>query len=148
MPRKTIYLLLFIFMAYASYSQETKAEKDSIARNHSPVEGKAIVYFLRPTSFGALIKMNIECDSVHIGSTYAGKYVYTILDTGLHHFISRAENNASLDIKLEAGKLYYIKQKVKMGFLFAETGLELADEKDGKKYLGKCKLSKDNVFTE
>jgi hypothetical protein len=42
-------------------------------------------------------------------------------------------------------KIYYIKQEVKMGFAIAETGLKLVDEKEGQKYLQKCKLAKDNV---
>jgi len=50
-----------------------------------------------------------------------------------------------LEITVEAGKVYYIKQEVKMGFAIAETGLKPVEEKEGQKYLQKCKLAKDNV---
>ncbi len=105
------------------------------------------MFLLRPTAYGAIIKMNIDCDSLHIGSTKAGKYVYTILNRGAHTFISKSENNSTLNIIVEGGKIYYIKQQVKMGSLYAKTGLKLLNEVEGKKYLNRCRLSKDNVYS-
>ena len=64
-----------------------RVDKDSIAKQLMPIEGKAIVYIIRTSSFGVLIKMDIECDSLYIGSTYATQYLYTIHDPGLHQFI-------------------------------------------------------------
>ncbi len=126
--------------------RQALAQKDSAAKSLTPIEGKAIVYILRPTSFGAIVEMGIDCDGAHIGSTHAQKYVYTILDPGKHNFTSKAENNYSFYVDLEPGKIYYIKQEVKMGFVMAETKLAIVSEEDGKKYLNKCKLSKDNVY--
>ncbi|GGB18427.1 DUF2846 domain-containing protein [Puia dinghuensis] len=123
----------------------SRKEKDKIARSLTPADGKALVYILRPSGFGALIKMGVRCDSVHIGSTGAGQYVYTMLDPGTHSLMSTAENKSSLNIMVEAGKIYYIRQQVKMGFAFAETGLKLEDDQQGQKDLKKCKLAKDNV---
>jgi len=147
MKKKYKLLLTFLAVASIAFSQNTLEQKDSIAKSLLPIDGKAIVYLLRPSGFGTLVKMNLECDSVHIGSTKAFKYVYSILEPGTHTFLSKAENKKSLTITLESGKIYYIKQEVKMGVFFAETGLKLLDEGDGKKGLGKCSLSKDNVFS-
>jgi len=116
---------------------------DSVAKNLTPVEGKAIVYILRPSSMGTLIKIKIECNDRRIGSTKGKQYIYTMLDPGRHTFVSKSENRASLDVTLEAGKIYYIRQLVKMGALYARTGLELMDESNGKKALYSCKLSSD-----
>gem|GEM_PF-1283579 len=126
----------------------SRKEMDLKAKALTPAEGKALVYVLRPTGFGALIRMNLECDSVHIGSTKAENYVYAMLDPGTHTLVSKAENHSSLEVTLEAGKTYYVKQQVKMGFAFAETGLKLVDEQEGQKYLKKCKLAKDNVASK
>jgi hypothetical protein len=134
---KLILLSLFISISSIAFSQPAAEQKDS----------SAIVYIIRPTSFAFLIKMDIDCDSLHIGSTKAKKYVYTRVAPGKHVFVSRSENNYRFTLNVEAGKVYYIKQEVKLGALYAETALELLNEEDGKKYLSKCKLSKDNVFT-
>ncbi len=131
----------------AIIEEATPKQKDSVAKSLSPVQGKAIVYLLRPTDFGAIVKMNIDCDDIHIGSTTAERYVYTLVNPGTHVFVSKSENHSSLSITVEAGKIYYIKQQVKMGIFFAETKLKLLDDTEGKKYLSKCKLSKDNVYS-
>jgi hypothetical protein len=147
MQLRSTLLVVFISIVSLALGQNTAGQKDSIGKNPTPIDGKAIVYIIRSSSFGALIKMNVDCDSVHIGSTKAKRYIYTVITPGKHSFVSRSENDYTLDLDTEAGKIYYIKQEPKMGVLYAETKLEVLNEEDGKKYLAKCKLSKDNVYT-
>jgi len=147
MQAKLILSFLFVAVSSLAFSQNKLEQKDSIAKKLTPIEGKAIVYIIRPTSYAFLIKMNIECDSLHIGSTKAKKYVYTVLNPGKHTFTSKSENDYKFELDTEPGNVYYIKQEVKMGALYAETKLELLSIEDGKKYLDKCTLSKDNVYT-
>ena len=128
-------------------NQLTLQQKDSIAKNLTPIQGKAIVYIIRSTLLGAVIKMNIECNSIHIGSTKAEKYIYTILEPRTHTFLAKSKNKSSFELTVEAGKIYFIKQQVKMGFLFAQTGLKLITDEEGRKLLSKCKLSSDNLLT-
>ena len=125
----------------------SRKEKDKWAKSLKPDDGKALVYIVRPSMMGALIHMKVRCDSVPIGSTSAGNYVYAMLEPGKHTLTSHAENLATLDIVVEAGKVYYIRQRSEMGALYAETDLELVDEKDGQKYLKKCEIAKDNAAT-
>jgi hypothetical protein len=120
-------------------------DKDKMAKSLQPADGKALVYILRPAGLAMLIRMNVRCDSLHIGSTKAHNFVYTMLEPGQHTLMSFSENRAKLEITVEAGKVYFVKQEVTMGFAYAETGLTLLDEKEGQKYLQKCKLAKDNV---
>ena len=148
MKTKLKLLISFLLISSFSFSQTSLEQKDSIAKNLTQIGGKAIVYVLRPSSFGALIRQDINCDNVFVGSTKSRQYVYTVLDSGVHTFTSSSENVATLDVTLEAGKVYYIKQQVKMGVLYAETGLKLLDENEGKKYSEKCKLSKTNVYSK
>jgi hypothetical protein len=125
----------------------SRKQKDSLAKSLTPIEGKAIVYILRPSGFGGLIKMGVSVDSVRIGGTKAGNFLYAILPPGSHIFESRSENSVTLNLVLEAGKIYYIRQQVKMGFAFAETGLQQEDEKQGLKDLKHCDLAKDNIYS-
>lgn len=59
---------VFVFIASIGFGQ-TEKQKDSAVRNLAPIADSAIVYIMRPTSFGAAIKMDVHCDSVLIGTT-------------------------------------------------------------------------------
>src|SRR5258708_5882803 len=126
----------------------TPREKDIMPKTLKPTEGMALVYIIRRTAFATLIRMSVKCDSIRIGSTMANNYVYAMLPPGMHTLVSTAENHGSLDIMLEAGKTYYIKQQVKMGFAYAETGLKQMDDPEGQKDLQRCRLAKDNAASK
>jgi hypothetical protein len=147
MQKKLFLLGLIASICSIGFAQKDVEQKDSIAKNLSTINDKAIVYIIRSTEFGFLVKMNIDCDSVHIGSTLAKKYIYTILAAGKHVFTAKSENKFKLEMNLEAGKIYYLQQQVNMGLLYATTKLKILNEEDGKKYLKKCKLSKDNLYS-
>jgi len=121
---------------------------DEAAKNLAPIEGKAIVYFIRPSSLAKLVTIGVECDGNGLGSTKPKQYIYAILDPGKHTFTSHTENHASLDLTLEAGKIYYIQQKIKVGLVVARVGLEVMNESDGRKALNDCKLSSDILHGE
>jgi len=128
-------------------SDSNVAVTEIAGKNMTPIGEKATVYVIRNSIVGSLIRMVVECNGMKIGSTKAKQYLYTLLDPGAYTFVSTTpENKASLDITLEAGKTYYIKQKVKMGIVVARTGLELMNEADAKKALNDCKLSSDNIY--
>lgn len=110
--------------------------------NLQPEQGKAVVYILRPSTLGFAIPMNIECDGKVVGTNLGKNFIYFMADPGEHTVISYAENNDELKLNIEAGKVYYVLQKVKMGVLMARCKLELMDVSAGKSKLVKCNLSK------
>ncbi len=120
-------------------------EKDRMAKTLQPPVGKALVYVLRPSAMGMLIRMRVKCDGTNIGSTKGGNFLFAMVEPGQHTLLTASENDEMMDITVEAGKIYYVKQQAKMGVVYAETGLKLVDEKEGQKYLQKCRLAKDNV---
>lgn len=119
--------------------------EDSVARSLSPIADQAIVYILRP---GRYINpaMQITCNGNQVGITYEQTYLFTIIAPGTYTFTSSAENQSKLDITLEAGKIYYVEQQIKYGLAEARAHLVPVDEAKGKKFIEKCKLSKDNVY--
>jgi len=122
-------------------------EQGDQARNLTPPEGKALVYVVRPARIGMGVPMTVTCDSVEVGRTGGARFVYAVLDTGAHVFASKAENRSELPIVLEAGKTYYLEQKVTMGLLYARNKLVRLEEKEGREKLLKCYLSNDNSAT-
>ena len=106
-----------------------------------PQADQALVYVLRPSSLGTIVKMDVYTDGTYWGSTHGKRYLFAYLKPGPHQFESRAENKAQLDLVLEGGKTYYLEQQVKMGLLKARNKLNrIFETSEAEKKLRKCKL--------
>jgi len=61
-----------------------------------PTEGKAIVYVVRPSLLGGLVRFNVFVDdkepNSEMGYTRNGQYIYFCLLPGDHQILSKAEN--------------------------------------------------------
>lgn len=138
-----LFVFLVSFMAGCSAVGKMPTAVDLKIRDLSPPEGKALVYVLRPTSFGSIVKMEVTANGQYIGATGGKRYIYTILDPGKYIFSSKAENTSELHLVLEPGKTYYIEQKVKMGIIMARNELLRLDDIEGHRKLSQCSLSND-----
>jgi len=107
-----------------------------------PPQGKALVYVVRPNRAGGIIKFKFHVDGKHVGTTKSRQFLYSILNPGPHLFMSKAENRSEMQLNLEAGKTYFIKQKIKIGGLKARNQLIQVNEREGREMLQKCKLGK------
>jgi len=126
----------------AHHSQRT--DKDAQALPAQPAD-KALIYVIRPTHVGGLIQTKLAVDKKWVGVNRENNYFYIVLDPGPHYFCSQAENRSLLSLVVEAGKTYYLQQKITMGMMKARNDLEVLNEEDGKKGLAKCKRS---IFEE
>jgi hypothetical protein len=115
-------------------------------KNIVPPADKAVVYIIRPTIMGFAVPMRVDCDSFQVGWINAKTFLYTILDPGAHTFKCLAENEFHLDVNLEAGKVYYYEEQVKMGFAYARTKLKPLTDEEGVKRLEKCSISGSNRY--
>ena len=106
-----------------------------------PKEGKALVYVLRPAFVGFKIQTKLAVDGEWVGANRGRNYFFLDLDPGEHHFCSKAENRSSLALRLEAGKTYFIEQKIGMGLMKARNKLVLLSEGDGREKLAECHLA-------
>jgi uncharacterized protein DUF2846 len=159
------FIFFFIILSAAAFSQtaadsvsqkdttvknltlkQAKKLKDSITKNLVPPPGKAIIYIVRPTIMAFAVPMRLDCDSFQVGWISAKTYLYTILDSGEHTLKSLSENEFHLKVNLEAGKIYYIEQEIRMGILYARTKLKLLNDETGRKELGKCSISGHNTY--
>jgi len=105
-----------------------------------PPEGKALVYVVRPNRAGGLIKFKFHVDGKHVGTTKARRFLYSVLDPGPHLFMSKSENESEMQLNLEAGKTYFLKQKIKIGALKARNELIQVNESEGREMMQKCRL--------
>ena len=104
-----------------------------------PKTDKALVYVVRPTSFGAAIKSFFFCDDDVLGVNQGSSYFFAHIAPGKRVFWSKSENVDALELNVEAGQVYYIQQHVDLGAFRARTRIELLDDAAGKEALAKCK---------
>jgi len=88
---------------------------------------KAVVYFLRPNTMGALINFTFYDGDELIARFNGGKYYRYECAPGIHVFWARSENRSYVEADLAAGKIYVIEALPVMGGLKAQVLLMPVD---------------------
>jgi len=126
-------------------NSDIEVKGDYALKKLSPPEGKALIYIIRPPKYNAAVAdFRVEIGQFVIGSTQAKRFLYTFVKPGKHILSGKAGNLSELPIEVQAGKTYFVKQKVKSGWIRVNNELILLEESEGEKLLKKCKLSGDN----
>jgi hypothetical protein len=129
-------------------SKEIKYSTKTDKKQHpvpEPPADKALIFVIRPTMWGNKVQTKLAVDGEWMGVNRGDNYFFFTLDPGEHYFCSDSENRSLVTLKVEAGKTYYLQQKIKMGMWKARNKLVVLDEAEGKKGLAECHLS---VFEE
>ena len=115
-------------------------DKSSHPTPEAPAD-QAMIYMLRPAKMGSKIQTKFGVDKEWKGANRGSNYSYFTVDPGERFLCSKAENSRTLALTVEAGKTYYVQQKIKMGLMKARNKLVQLSEAEGKEALAKCKLS-------
>lgn len=129
-------------------SRETMIKEIANYRIPVDIEDKkdmGLVYVVRPSSLGTLIRFNVFINNpkdpaMEAGWTRGSQYIYFFITPGIYNIYSDAENTAEITIQIEKNKIYYIKQTPQMGIIMARNQLSTLDEVEGKYYLKDCKV--------
>jgi hypothetical protein len=121
------------------------SSEDAKAKTFATNPNQAKLYIYRNEFMGAALRMGVELNGKEIGKTGPKSYFAVDVPPGKHSIVSRAENDASLEVMTEAGKNYFIWQEVKMGFLLARSKLQLVDEAQGQAGVRESQLLEMNV---
>lgn len=122
---------------------------DAKAKQFGPSQGgTANLYIYRNEIIGSAIKMPVLIDGVEAGDTVAKAYIFKTLPPGSHTIISKAENDSSLTVDMQAGQNYFVWQEVKMGVLYARSKLHLVTEATGEDGVRECGLVKGDGSAE
>lgn len=132
--------ILIILSGCASVPMGDK-KQDAALKNFTAKPNVAGIYIYRNESMGAAVRMDVEVDGMQLGQTAANTYLYTEVPPGKHTITSKAENDSTLTIDAQAGKLYYIWQEVKMGILYARSKLHLVADDEGKSGVDETQLA-------
>lgn len=105
---------------------------DMQAKSFTPTTDQASLYIYRNESLGRAVKMTVLIDGAPVSQTVAESYIHLTLPPGEHVILSKAENDASINIDMQAGQTYFVWQEVKMGVLSARSALHVVDAQKGR----------------
>jgi Protein of unknown function (DUF2846) len=135
----------FFFTIFTLLSITAYCQHDSTSFLKPSAE-EALIYVMRPSNLGFALGFSIACDNTMLGTTKGKRFVQGLVKPGAHKITaSGGEKDAEIEISVEAGKTYYIEQKIKMGLVLARTKLELLTEEEGIKILAKCRPAKSKM---
>ena len=115
-------------------------ELDKQAKEFKAKPDSSILYIYRNEFIGSAVRMDVVVDNELLGETKGGHFMWVELPPGNHEVMSRAERNATVNVKTEPGKIYYVWQEATMGVWYARTDIHQVDEQTGKKGVLECKL--------
>jgi hypothetical protein len=146
MKAKSLFHWIFVSLLLAAILSGCAAAKissDNLAaiKTMQPPAGKALLYVVRPQTYGLALHFTVLCDDKKIGELSAKRFIYIVLDPGTHHFVTHAANTSEITVTVEAGQTYFIQQQVVMGAFYAENHFLTLSDLDGRKKLNKCELS-------
>jgi hypothetical protein len=101
-----------------------------------PKDGSAIVYVVRPSVMGSLIRFNVFVDNQEakseVGFTRGSQYIYFDVMPGKRKILSKAENWAETEVDVSAGDIIFIQQVPEMGLIMARNSIFRIDDVQGK----------------
>jgi hypothetical protein len=124
--------------------EEMKAQTASYQLPKLPEDGKAIVYVVRPSELGGLIRFNVFVDdqeaASEMGFNRGSQYIYFNLTPGEHKIMSKAENWAETLVNAKAGDIIFIQQEASMGIIMARNNVFKVEDYQGKYHVKTLKL--------
>ncbi|HJW71704.1 MAG TPA: DUF2846 domain-containing protein [Geothrix sp.] len=133
--------LLALVLAFGCASAPMATpERDTAAKTFAPVPDKAVVYVYRDETFGAAIKIPIVINGRIIGDTVSKSYFRIVMEPGNCEVQCKASSDSTQSVKVEAGKVYFLRQEMKMGMWAAGCMMHLMTEAEGRAAIAECKL--------
>lgn len=112
----------------------------------TPEEGKAMVYVVRPSLIGAIVRFNVFLDDTQpeseMGFTRANQYIYFNVSQGVHTISSKAENWSVVNINAKPNEVIYLRQDPTLGLVMAGNRLYQIDDVEGKYHVKHLSLGK------
>ncbi len=109
------------------------AESDAAAKSFEPADGKGVIYVYRPgRAIGAAMQMQVTVNGDSAGGTGPGTYFRFDLLPGSYTLMSSSpESSATLQVQVEAGRVYFIQQQTQIGLQSARVTMRAVDASTG-----------------
>lgn len=108
-----------------------------------PPSDRAGVYIYRDSMLGSALTKLVKIDDQIIGTTAPGMYFHIQAKPGKRILSTQSEfSDNTLEVNLDGGKNYFIRNYIKLGVFVGGANLELADETEAKTAITEnCKLA-------
>lgn len=128
----------------ASVEMAPSADSLKAKQFSAPAAGNAGVYLYRDSFVGKALKKDLWVDGKCIGESAPDVFFYTELPGGRKYkFDTESEFSPNtLEMLLEAGKQYFIRQYIKLGVLVGGAALEEIPPDQGKAAVAKLEMAK------
>lgn len=121
-----------------------KTETANYQLPKQPEAGKAMVYVVRPSGAGGLVRFNVFLDdqqpASEMGYTRSSQYIHFNVAPGPHKIYSKAENWSELEVQANAGDVIFVEQELGFGVIMARNTLLRLDDVSGKYHVKKLTL--------
>lgn len=134
------FLIISMFISGCSSVKTAPDEVDQQAQSAKADADKALIYVYQTEPFSSTTGFEVSLDGKVAGKLSANTYHLWTVKPGEYEMVSLTRNNAKLKLNIEAGKRYYINQKVDVGIWVSRSQLHEVSEKEGKKAVSACKL--------
>lgn len=137
-------LILVAIVGLVGCAKTSKApsERSEAAKSFEPVADAGVVYvYRRGRAVGAAGAFQIQVNGKEAGGTGPGTFFRWELKPGSYVIsASSGESSAAAELKVEAGKLYFVEQNQRMGLSASRLHLDVRDEATGMKEVQGLKL--------
>jgi hypothetical protein len=104
--------VMLLFAGCASRNMDVVSPDRYVTR---PSADKALIFFIRATSFGGAVQAAIYDDTQFVGTISANTHIAYMADPGKHMFMVTGESADFMEADLAAGKTYYADVVPRMG---------------------------------
>lgn len=128
----------------ASVNMASEEESAKAKEFNAPSQGHAGVYVYRNSFIGKHLKKDIWIDGKCIGESAPNVFFYTEVEGNKNHKVDTESEFSpnTLEIMFIAGKNYFIRQFIKIGFYAGGAGLEEIPEEQGKTDVADLEMAK------
>lgn len=136
--------ILIIILLLSGCASTSKAPESSSneAKNFNAPHGKGTVFLYRTgRAVGAVGQLKVKVNSTDAGGTGPGTFFRWDLTPGTYTFSSStSESSAVVQLDVEVGKVYFLRQDARMGVNSGRVTLVEVDSKRGESEVKNCQL--------
>ena len=142
---RQLLILIILSQAFligcAKVSKAPESDSDQ-AKQFRAIADKGVVYVYRTGRMvGAAGQYMVKINGIDAGGTGPGTFFRWGLKPGTYTIASStSESSATVQVNVEANKLYFVKQTPRLGLQSGRINLEEVDENSGKKDVSGLKL--------
>ena len=134
----SLVLLAMLAACVTPPTQEQMQADGSGPLPREPGAGQGMIYVVRPSPVGGMIRFNVflndQDEGSEMGFTRGGQYIYFAVPPGKHRVYSKAENWAEIDVSVADGQVVFLQQDAAVGVLMARNSIAELEAGQGRYY--------------